>query len=157
MKFPEILDEPPAVLIVIVDAFPVKTLSPAEAVIDPTVRARFPAEVSKAVCPAASVIVKTAPRRNPRVAIVNVWSAPEVDENVALLNSSSARFAPAKVIVPPVAESNVTVPVPASHVASVDAFVHVPETVHVSEPKSMADAAEEILTLPVTDVTPLVL
>ena len=48
-------------------------------------------------------------------------------------------------------------PVPASHVTSVEAFVHVPLTVHASEPKSMADAAEEILTLPVTEPVPDVL
>ncbi len=89
---------------------------------------------------------------------MNVWVVPADESKIRLLNSFSARFTPAKVIVPPVAESNVTVPVPASHpTASVEAFVHVPETVHVSLPKSMADAADEMLTAPVTVTLPEVL
>jgi hypothetical protein len=64
-------------------------------------------------------------------------------------------LAPAKVIVPPVAESNITVPVPASQAAlSVDAFVHVPLTVHDSLPKAMADAVDEMFTFPVTVTLP---
>ncbi len=74
------------------------------------------------------------------------------------MNSASARFAPANVIVPPVAESKVTVPVPASHMAaSVEAFVHVPEIVHVSEPKSMAEPTAEMLMLPEMTTLPDVL
>ncbi len=74
------------------------------------------------------------------------------------MNSASARFAPANVIVPPVAESNKMLPVPASQtVPSVLAFVHVSETVHVSLPKSMADAMDEMLTAPVTMTLPEVL
>lgn len=71
-----------------------------------------------------------------------------------LLNSFSARFVPANVIVAATAELRTNMPVPASHpAASVEEFVHVPEANHVSEPKSMADAADEMLTLPVM-VTP---
>ena len=72
-----------------------------------------------------------------------------------MLNSDSARFAPAKVIVPPVAESNKTEAVPASHTAaSVEALVHVPDTVQLSEPKVIAEAALEMFTLLVTMTVP---
>ena len=72
-----------------------------------------------------------------------------------MLNSDSARFAPAKVIVPPVAESNNTLAVPASHTApSVEALVHVPDTVQLSEPNVIAEAALEMFTLLVTITVP---
>jgi hypothetical protein len=119
---------------------------------------RLPMDVSRAVVLDASWIVSVPANLSPRVAIVNVWGVPAEDSNVTLLNSASERFAPANVIVPPTAESNTMVPVPASQtVASVEAFVHVPETVQVSEPKSMAEAADEIFTLPVMTTAPDVL
>ena len=55
---------------------------------------------------------------------------------------------------PPVADVNVTVPVPASQEAEVDALVHVPLTVHASDPKAIADAADEMLTAPVIVTAP---
>ncbi len=57
-------------------------------------------------------------------------------------------------MVPAVASSNRTVPVPASHATSVDAFVQVSEIVHVSLPKSIAEAALEMLTKPTTVTLP---
>lgn len=90
-----------------------------------------------------------------RVAIVNVWAEPDEDSKVTLLNSFSPRFAPAKVIVPPVALVKVTVPVPFSQpAASVEALVHVPVTVQLSDPKSIAEEAEEMFTLPVMETVP---
>ncbi len=120
--------------------------------------ARLPTLVSSAVVLTPSVILNVPPMRRPRVAMVNVCAVPAELVNVTDENSSSARFAPANVIVPPVAESKVTVPVPASHTAaSVDAFVHIPLTVHVSLPKSIAEPTAEMLTAPVTTTLPLVL
>jgi hypothetical protein len=120
--------------------------------------ARLEIDVSSAVVETASEIVNVPPICSARVAIVNICAVAPVLLNVRLKNSASPRLAPAKVIVPPTAESKVTVPVPASQTAaSVEAFVHVPETVHNSEPKSMADNAEEILTAPVITTFPLVL
>lgn len=93
-----------------------------------------------------------------RVAIVNVCGVPALDVNVTLLNSGSLRLEPAKVTVPPTTEEKVTVPVPASHTAeSVESLVQVPDTLHVSLPKSIALAAEEMLTAPVTVTAPEVL
>ena len=82
--------------------------------------------VANAVVDDASVTESVVSQRMPRVAIVNVCAVPADDVNVTELNSASPRLAPAKVNVPPVAESNVTVPVPASQEAVVVAFVHVP-------------------------------
>ena len=122
----------------------------------PPVRAR-PA-VLRVVVLDVSVTVSNADadtsQRRPRVAMVNVCAVPALDANVTLLNSASARFAPANVIVPPVALSKITVPVPASHAASVVELVHVPLTVHVSEPKSICDTEFEMLTEPVIDTSP---
>ena len=72
------------------------------------------------------------------------------------LNSGSVKLAPAKVIVPAVASSNVTEPVPASQAESVEALVQEPLTVHASLPKSMADEADEMSTSPDMDTVPLV-
>ena len=75
-----------------------------------------------------------------------------------MLNSSSAKFVPANVIVPPVADVKVTVAVPLSQTApSVEAFVHVPEMFHVSEPKVIADDALEMFTAPLIVTVPDVL
>src|SRR5207249_168019 len=68
------------------------------------------------------------------VAFVNVWPDAAEEVNETLLSSFPGRFAPANVIVPPVALVNVTVPVPALHEADVEAFVQVPVTVQVDEP-----------------------
>ena len=93
--------------------------------------------LASAVVDDASETVSVVSQRNPRVAIVNVCAVPADEVNVTELNSASAKFAPANVSVAPVALSKRTVPVPASQLADVVAFVHVPETVHVSLPKSM--------------------
>ena len=120
----------------------------------PTTRAAMlspKSAVANAVVDDASDTVKVPPHRRARVAIVNVCAVPAEDVKVMLLNSASARLAPAKDIVPAVASSNVTVPVPASHtVPSVVALVHVPEMVHVSLPKSIALETDDMLTSPVT-------
>jgi hypothetical protein len=142
---------------VIVDPFAVR-IPPAAMVTVGAVIARLPPDVSSAVVDPPSLIVRVPATCIPRVAMVNVCAVPPELEKVTLLNSASPRLDPAKVIVPPVAESNVTVPVPASQIAaSVEALVHVPETVHDSLPKAIADAADEIFTLPVTVTLPDVL
>ena len=101
------------------------------------------------------------PTIRPRVAIINVTINPAPSlRNLTSKNSASARFEPAKVIVRVTATllSNETSPVPASQTAaSVEEFVHSPSTVQVSDPKSIADAADEILTAPLTTTSPLVL
>jgi hypothetical protein len=67
-----------------------------------------------------------------------------------LLNSLPGRLDPAKVMVPPVALVNVTIPVPAFHAPDVDAFVQVPATVQVDAPRLIELAAVRTFTLPVT-------
>ena len=154
-------DVPPVIvkpLMMTVEAFavrmpPLPTTTSAASAAAPSARS---ADAS-AVVDVPSETVSVVSQRNPRVAIVKVCAVPAELVNVTELNSASAKFVPANVIEPPVAESNVTVPEPASHVASVDAFVHVPETVHVSEPKSIADKADEMLTAPVIATAPDVL
>ena len=75
-----------------------------------------------------------------------------------MLNSFSFKFVPPNFIdVLPVAESNFTSPVPASQFESVESFVQVPDTVHVSEPRSMDEEALEMLTLAATVTLPDVL
>jgi hypothetical protein len=54
------------------------------------------------------------------------------------------------------ADAKRTVAVPADHESDVEAFVHAPPTVHVSDPKAMYEAAE-MLTFPVTVTAPEVL
>src|SRR3990167_1082909 len=94
----------------------------------------------------------------PRRAIVKVCDATAVEANTTFSNSSSPpRFAPANVIVQPVALSNVTVAEPPFQDADVEEFVHVPETVHAPLPKEMKLVTEEMLTLPVTATVPDVL
>ena len=149
-------DESQVPLNVMVDTFAVSS-PPAAIVMLPVVMARFDADVVSVVVDAPSLIVSVPPSRNPRVAIVNVCEVPADEVNVTSSNSSSARFAPANVIVPPVAESKRIEPVPASQFASVEAFVHVPLTVHASEPKSIALEADEMFTLPTIVTAPDVL
>ncbi len=71
------------------------------------------------------------------MANTNVWAVAAEELNTTVANSCPLRFVPAKVIVPPVGEVKVTVPVPALQVGLVEALVHVPATVHASEPKTM--------------------
>jgi hypothetical protein len=125
----------------------------------PTVRvtaltAKFEALVSKVVVEDPSEMVSAAPILRPRVAIVKVWAVAALDVKVRLLNSFTDRFAPAKVIVPPVAEVNVTVAVPGFQDAEVELFVHVPAIVHVSDPKAMYELADEMLTIPLMVTLP---
>src|SRR3990172_3055621 len=94
--------------------------------------------LARIVPPEASVIVSVPPHRIPRVARVKVCEVPADEVKGTLKNSSSERFALAKVMVPPVALSKSIVPLPESHVASVLELVQVPETVQDSDPKSMA-------------------
>ncbi len=108
--------------------------------------------VSNSVVDEASLTFKFPLSPKPKLpAIVKTCAVPAEDSKVTLLNSLSENIAPPvppKVIDPPVAESKVIEPVPASHTAvSEEEFVHVPLTVHDSEPKSIAEAALEILTL----------
>mgnify|MGYP001614250943 CR=1 FL=1 len=105
---------------------------------------------------AVSLIVRVLARNGP-VDRVNVWGVPAEEVKVRSLNSSS-EFVVMKAIVPPVAESNSIDPEPLSHRAlSVLELVHVPLTVHASEPKSIALEADEMLTAPVIVTAPLVL
>ena len=155
-------DVPPVIVTPLtktVDAFavrmpPLPTTTSAASAAAPRARS----VVASAVVETVSETVSVVSHLNPRVAIVNVCAVPAELVKVAELNSASTRFVPAKVIVPPVALSNKIEPVPDSQtVPSVLAFVHVPDTVHASEPKSMADVAAEMFTLPVTLVVPDVL
>lgn len=115
---------------------------------------RLEPEVSSAVVEEPSLIVMLVALRA-LVAIVNVWAVPAEDVNVRLLNSSSARLAPAKVMVPPVAELNNMLPEPLSQtVPSVEALVHVPLTVQASDPNVMAEEALLIFTFPLTLALP---
>jgi hypothetical protein len=111
---------------VIVLPFAVK-VPPKPIVTAPAVIARFEPLVSSAVVLVPSLTVNVPPSRSPRVDIVNVCAVPADEVNVTDENSSSARFAPANVIVPAVASLKRTVPVPASHEADVLLFVHAPE------------------------------
>jgi hypothetical protein len=70
-----------------------------------------------------------------------------------LLNSLPERFAPANVIVPPVALLNATLPVPAAHDADVEAFVQVPVTVHMDEFRARYPFAVLMLTFPLIETT----
>ena len=148
------------VVMLTVDAFAVRMppvpMLRAPALLRPSAKSAVARAVVLVVVP--SVTDNVPPQNNPRVAIVNVCAVAADDVNVTLLNSDSAKFAPAKVIVPPVAELKVTVPVPLSQpAASVEAFVHVPVTVHDSEPKAIADDALEMFTFPVIETVPDVL
>ena len=86
---------------------------------------------------------------------MNVIAPAPKEVKSTLKNSLSPRFVPAKVSVIGVADRNRTIPEPASHTAeSVDEFVHEPSIIHVSEPKSIAEEADEMLTLPVIETAP---
>jgi len=75
--------------------------------------------------------------------MVKVAGATAVESNMILLNSSSPSPAGANVIVTPALAVNVTVELPSSHPAFVQAFVHVPtaDTVQVEDPRSMKQDA----------------
>src|SRR5438034_1188689 len=89
--------------------------------------------VARAVVDDPSETISVPAQFRALVDIVKVCADAAEESNVMLLNSLPERFAPANVIVPPVALLKVTVPVPAPHVADVEAFVHVPVIVHVDE------------------------
>lgn len=140
---------------VTVDAFDVR-IPPSPTLSPPVPRER--SEVASSVVDDVSKMDSVPAHCSPRVAMVNTCAVPAELENVTLLNSGPVRFEPAKAIVPPVAESNNTVPVPAlQEVSSVEAFVHVPLTVHVSLPKEIALSADEMFTAPVIITSPAVL
>ena len=135
-----------------VEAFAVR-IPPFPMVRSPPVSARL--AVASSVVDTASLTVRVPPYLRPRVAIVKVLATPEAEAKATLLNSSSERFVPAKVIVLLALESNVIVTVPASQMApSVELLVHDPLTVQLSEPKSIAEAAEVMLTFPPTVTLP---
>lgn len=113
------------------------------------------APVSNVVVEEPSLMFRSFPTFRFRVDMVNVCGVPALETNVRLLNSGSPSGVPAKVIVPPLAESNNIEPLPLSHTAlSVLAFVHVPDTVQLSLPKAIADEALEIFTLAATVTLP---
>src|SRR6266705_2106336 len=116
---------------VTLDAFAVR-MPPLTTLSAPPVRPRL--DVASAVVEEPSEIVSVPPQIRALVAMVNVWADAAEEVNETLLSSIPGRFAPANVIVPPVALVNVTVPVPALHEADVEAFVQVPVTVQVDEP-----------------------
>jgi len=89
--------------------------------------------VAKAVVEDPSNTIRVPAQFRALVDIVKICAVAAEEPNVMLLNSLPERFAPANVIVPPVALLKVTVPVPALHAADVEAFVHVPVIVHVDE------------------------
>lgn len=122
----------------------------------PPIRPRL--TVASSVVLDASPTVNAPPHRSALVAIVNVCAVPADEANRTSLNSFSIRLVPPNVIVPPVAESNRTVPVPASQTAlSVEELDHVPLMVQISEPNVMAEEADEIPTFPDTAAAPDVL
>lgn len=123
----------------IVEPFAVKIPPEPTVKVALAVSARFPTVVSRAVVDDPSLIVILTARR-PLVDMVNICGVPAEDWNVTVLNSSSDRFVPAKITVAPIADVKSTLPEPASHEAEVVAFDHAvpePETVQVSEPRSM--------------------
>ena len=65
-----------------------------------------------------------------------------------MLNSETARFPKVTVRAAPALKT--TVPAPAAQEADVEEFVHAPVMVQVSEPKATYEAADEMLTFPVT-------
>lgn len=100
---------------------------------NPTVRVmawmgKFEALVSSVVVEETSATVRVPPTFRPRLAMTKVCAVPAALEKVTLLNSSTVRLDPAKVIVPPVLDVKVTVPEPADHDAdAIEPFVQVPE------------------------------
>ena len=111
-----------------------------------------------AVVPTVSVTVKVpATMSESEVPKLKVLPTDAEDElKVTLLNSGSERFRPENVIVvtKPV-EVKVVVPVPLSHTAaSVELFTQTEVTVQGSEPKSIADSADEMFTVPLITTAP---
>lgn len=113
---------------------------------------RFAAEVSRFVVEVAS-LTWTVPALRPRDAMVNVCAVAAVEANTTVENSTPARFDPAKVIVPPVAELNVTVAVPGDHEADVELFVQAPAKVQGAAPKLKKPVAVTV-TFPVIVLAP---
>src|SRR2546430_12771849 len=142
-QFPESVTEPvvsvivplvPPVIVTLetvnVEAFAVR-IPPLPTFNAPPVNPRL--AVARAVVDDPSESIRVPAQFRALVGIVKVCADAAEEPNVMLLNSLPERFAPANVIVPPVALLSVTVPVPAAHVADVEAFVHVPVIVHVDE------------------------
>jgi len=142
-QFPESVTEPvvsvivplvPPVIVTLetvnVEAFAVR-IPPLPTFNAPPVNPRL--AVARAVVDDPSETISVPAQFRALVDIVKVCADAAEESNVMLLNSLPERFAPANVIVPPVALLKVTVPVPAPHVADVEAFVHVPVIVHVDE------------------------
>src|SRR5438132_12850016 len=77
----------------------------------PPVRPRL--AVASAVVEEPSEILSAPPHMRALVAIANVWTAAADELKDTLLNSLPGRFAPAHVLVPPVALVNLDLPVPA--------------------------------------------
>jgi len=132
----------------IVDAFAVR-IPPSPTLKAPPVKPRL--AVARAVDDDPSEMTSVPPQFRTLVDIVNVCAVAALELNVTLLNSLPERFAPANVIVPPVALLNVTVPVPAPHDADVEAFVHVPVTVHVDEFRARYPFAALMSTFPLIE------
>lgn len=109
-------------------------MPPAPTVAMVAVMARFAADVSRVVVEVVS-LTWTVPATRARVARAKVWAVAAVDANTTVWNSGPLRFAPAKVIVPPVAEPKVTTAVPEDHEAEVELFVQAPAKVHGAPPK----------------------
>jgi hypothetical protein len=131
----------------IADAFAVR-MPPSPTFKAPPVSPRF--AVARVVVEVPSETVNVPAHRSSWVAIVKVCPVPAEEVKATLLNSLPERLVPANVIVPPVGLVNVTVPVPGTHPAEVDAFVQVPATDQTEPPRLIALVAVRTLTLPET-------
>lgn len=121
-----------------VDAFEV-SVAPLPTTRDP------PVSGSPAVARVALALsVSVPPQRNPFADIVNVAAA--VGLNWTWVNSFAPRLPKVYVTEPP--GPKMTVPLPALQDALVEAFVQVPATVQVSDPKAMKEVEAEMVTLP---------
>lgn len=139
-------------LTVIVEAFAV-SVPFVPIVMPPAVMARLPAPVVRTVFPVGPPtlfwIVRRPPQRRAFVAIVYVMPLPRLVSRTRLLNSFVAPARAAKVRLALAPSPMVTVLVPATHDADVDAFVHVPLTVQMDPPRFTMVVAVRMLTLPV--------
>jgi hypothetical protein len=140
-QFPETVTEPvvsvivplvPPVMVTLETAItelPAARIPPLPTLSPPPVSPRL--AVASVVVEAPLEMVSVPAQFRARVVMVNVWGVAAADANETLRNSLPERFAPAKVIVPPVALVKATVEVPGLHEADVDAFVQVPATLQV--------------------------
>src|SRR3989449_6727698 len=161
-QFPESVTEPvvsvivplvPPVIVTLetvnVEAFAVR-IPPLPTFNAPPVNPRL--AVARAVVDDPSETISVPAQFRALVDIVKVCAVAAVEPNVMLLNSLPERFAPANVIVPPIALLKVTVPVPAPHDADVEAFVQVPVTVHVDEFRTRYPFAALMFTFPLMEI-----